>query len=121
MMTMRRIHEDFVPFIADLESIIVLLSIPVAIVVYGLAAPVRVIGGGVLMIACLLCCRKSEANAGPDRQVELQVPSSRPDLSCLAMFFLGVVFAIMWFCDSGWSTRRRDQGCASSPGVRHVA
>ena len=32
------------------ESIIVLLAIPVAIVVYGITAPIGIIGGGALMV-----------------------------------------------------------------------
>ena len=79
------------------ESIIVLLSIPVAIVVYGLAAPVGVIGGGVLMIACLLVAGSQKRTWGLTAGWVLQVLIIATGFIVLAMFFLGVVFAIMWF------------------------
>ena len=79
------------------ESIIVLLSIPVAIVVYGLAAPVGVIGGGVLMIACLLVAGSQKRTWGLTAGWVLQVLIIATGFIVPAMFYLGVVFAIMWF------------------------
>ena len=79
------------------ESIIVLLSIPVAIVVYGLAAPRRGDWRRRAHDRLPACCRKSEANVGPDRRVGATGPHHRHRIYRAMMFFLGVVFAIMWF------------------------
>jgi hypothetical protein len=79
------------------ESIIVLLAIPVAIVVYGLTAPVGIIGGGVLMIACLLIAGSQKRTWGLTAGWVLQVLIIATGFIVPAMFFLGVVFAIMWF------------------------
>ena len=80
------------------ESIIVLLSIPVAIVVYGLAAPVGVIGGGVLMSACLPVAGSHKRTGGLTAGLVRQVLIMATGCNLPASFFLGVVLASMCCC-----------------------
>lgn len=79
------------------ESIIVLLAIPVAVVVYGVSAPIGIIGGGALMVACLFVAGSQKRTWGLTAGWVLQVLIVATGFIVPAMFFLGVVFAIMWF------------------------
>lgn len=79
------------------ESIIVLLAIPVAIVVQGVSAPVGIATGGALMVACLFVAGSQKRTWGLTAGWILQVLIIATGFVVPTMFFLGVVFAIMWF------------------------
>lgn len=79
------------------ESIIVLLAIPVAIVVQGVSAPVGIGVGGAIMVACLFVAGSQRRTWGLTAGWILQGVIIAMGFVVPTMFFLGIVFAIMWF------------------------
>lgn len=79
------------------ESIIVLLAIPVAIVVYGVSAPVGILVGGAIMVACIFVAGSQKRHWGLLAGWILQVVIIATGFVVPTMFFLGAVFAVLWF------------------------
>ena len=79
------------------ESIIVLLAIPVAIVVQGVSAPIGIAVGGAIMVACLFIAGSQKRSWGVLAGWILQVVIIATGFVVPTMFFLGAVFAILWF------------------------
>ena len=79
------------------ESIIVLLAIPVAIIVYGVSATVGILVGGAIMVACLFVAGSQKRSWGLLAGWILQVIIIAMGFVVPTMLFLGLVFAILWF------------------------
>ena len=79
------------------QSIVVLLAIPVAIVVQGVAAPIGIAVGGALVLACLFVAGSQRRTWGLAAGWALQVIVILTGFVVPTMFFLGGVFALLWF------------------------
>lgn len=80
------------------EAIVVLLAIPVAIVgVESVSAPVGLIGGGALVVACFAVSGLQRRSWGITAGWVLQVLIILTGFLVPIMFFLGLVFAVLWF------------------------
>lgn len=79
------------------ESIVVLLAIPVAIVVQGVTPAVGIGLGGALIVACLYVAGSQKKPWGVGAGWILQAIIIATGFVVPTMFFLGIVFAILWF------------------------
>ena len=79
------------------EAIIVLLAIPVAIVVEGVSPGVGITSGLILMVACLALAGSQKRPWGVIGGWVVQILMILSGFIVPTMFFLGVLFAILWF------------------------
>lgn len=79
------------------EAIVVLLAIPVAVVVSGVSAPIGIGVGLALMIACLVVSGSQRRSWGLPAGWVLQVLVILTGFVVPTMFFLGAIFAVLWF------------------------
>ena len=79
------------------EAIIVLLAVPVAVVVRGIAPGVGITFGAVLVVACIVVAGSQRRSWGVTAGWALQVIILLLGFVVPAMFVLGVIFAILWF------------------------
>lgn len=79
------------------EAIIVLLAIPVAIVIQGVSPAVGITAGVILMIACIVLAGSQKRRWGLTGGWVVQVLMILSGFVVPTMFFLGVIFAILWF------------------------
>ena len=79
------------------ESIVVLLAIPVAVVVSGVQPAVGISVGVALIVACVFVGASQRRSWGLAAGWVLQVLILLTGFVVPTMFFLGAVFAILWF------------------------
>jgi len=79
------------------EAIIVLLAIPVAIVVQGVGPAVGIGVGLTLMLACVFVAGSQRRKWGMTAGWVLQILILATGFVVPTMFFLGFVFAVLWF------------------------
>ena len=79
------------------ESLVVLLAIPVAVVVQGVAPAVGLGVGGLLVVACVFVSASQRRSWGLAAGWVLQVIVILTGFVVTTMFFLGAIFALLWF------------------------
>lgn len=79
------------------ESIVVLLAIPVAIVVEGVSPAAGISVGLGLVVACVLVSGSQRKDWGLWAGWILQLVVIATGLVVPTMFFLGTLFAVLWF------------------------
>lgn len=79
------------------ESIVVLLAIPVAIVVQDVSAPWALGVGLFLVVACIYMSASQRKSWGLNGGWGIQVAVIATGFAVPTMFFLGAVFALLWF------------------------
>ncbi len=80
------------------ESIIIVLAMPVAIVVQQVHAGVAILTGAVIIVGCFVALRGLKKPWGVSLGAIMQLVILLTGFVVPTMFFLGLIFAIAWFC-----------------------